>query len=587
MDPDLYAANQSQRTQNAMLARVTSRKIGVALEYYSSKGRPVGRLPEGFQIAERGPDYRGRVGRPIRYERSEPLATVIATGAKMYLAGATYLDLEVWSETTVLAGVTAKKTLLSAEWWRNTLQNPKYAGHQKVTEYAGFSKGNEEKYKRKRHESRRTHESPLIRCILPEIITLDEHRAIVKTSRGRRELPKNRKPYSEYLVSGIVYDNRCGHRLNVVASRDADGRFRMICRPPSNKGSGHSASLMVQLAEAQLDAIIGAMRLDHPELLGMIEEELQELYAAQRGNEVRFRPNPDIAATRAGIAALSNAPASAIAPLEDYLTELLARDEGRRREDVRPVQLFRKAVQELQEWSLIWAKAPISVKNGLLREAGVQASIASLEANPKGPAQIISIKAKHPTFALALAVALRDVGLALPGSEGYKPSNAMELVVLSSDFVPIASIVPRGSEVDLSAIFGTGPQDTNENVSMREAAKLLGVCVETARRWMRAGFLATTGSPARPQVARSEIVRVGRLRPNGLKVVSAGPTGNSSGSAVMSISEAAVRLGISKASAYAWASAGKLPTEPGPTKILVRATDVDAILRSRARGAAA
>ena len=289
MDPDLYAANQSQRTQNAMLARVTSKKIGVALEYYSERGRPIGRLPEGFQIAKRGPEYRGRIGRPIRYERSEPLATIIETGARRYLAGATYQDLESWSETTVLAGVTVKGTLLSAEWWRSTLHNPKYAGHQKVTVYAGFSKGNEEKYKRKRHESRRT-----TRARWFAQSCRDHHAG--RASCDRRDLSWTlwiaQEPEGVLRISRLRDRVRQSLRTSPRRALPPRRRWEISDGLPAPLGQGLRPQLIAYGVTRR-----GATRRNHSRrapryshLLGMNEEELQELYGAQRGNEVNFAP---------------------------------------------------------------------------------------------------------------------------------------------------------------------------------------------------------------------------------------------------------------------------------------------------------
>jgi DNA invertase Pin-like site-specific DNA recombinase len=161
-DASLFVANANQRVLDEAIARRTAQHIGLALQDYSARGRPIGQLPEGYRVAERGPEYHGRVGRPLRWEPSEPLASIIAEGARRAVAGETFAQLAEWSAGTPLEGRTPKGHVMDRWWWRGTLTNPRYTGHHRPSEWQGFnpSETPAERWQRRK----RRPERPLVPC---------------------------------------------------------------------------------------------------------------------------------------------------------------------------------------------------------------------------------------------------------------------------------------------------------------------------------------------------------------------------------------------------------------------------------------
>ena len=183
-DPRSAMAWKMERTQeidDELWARKTSENVGRALEALSAKGQPVGRLPEGYKVGERAPSFMGQPGRILTYVRNEPLATIVAKAAEHYLDGYSYPQLAAWSETTTLQGRTPAGRVMNALWWRTTLLNPKYAGHQMPCEYAGFKPGKESPKRPRRKNS----VTDLVPCRVPALYPLETFERIVQISASR------------------------------------------------------------------------------------------------------------------------------------------------------------------------------------------------------------------------------------------------------------------------------------------------------------------------------------------------------------------------------------------------------------------
>ncbi len=145
-------------------SRSQSMMQGRRLEAALAGGRPVGSLPEGYAVSQRG--YGGK---PIAWQPSKPLSDIIVAGGHLRLGGATYRDLAAWGKTTALAGRTPKGSAMTAAWWRRTLRNPRYAGLQRATPYLGYrgDVGNDA-----RRSARNA--APLVPCHLPPLFTREE-----------------------------------------------------------------------------------------------------------------------------------------------------------------------------------------------------------------------------------------------------------------------------------------------------------------------------------------------------------------------------------------------------------------------------
>lgn len=265
------------------------------------------------------------------------------------------------------------------------------------------------------------------------------------------------------------------------------------------------------------------------------------------------------------------APAHLTAPLHDYVAELLAEDEKRRGEYIRPVHLFRTAVEEIKRWSETWDLAPTGVRNGLLREAGVQVVIASPADDPKGQARIVSIKAQHPTFALALAIAVRNVALALPGPNPAQPRNAMDLVEVSADLRAILRLVPRGESHDFSNLFLVRPF---LSITMRQAAAALGVTDATTYGMARLGVIDVARVDSAILTTQIEVDRLREFSPQQLRALLRRVVPEEPDAGAVTAQEAANLLGISLATARTWISAGKIATHSG-RRTLIPIAEID------------
>jgi DNA invertase Pin-like site-specific DNA recombinase len=184
-DPRSAMAWRIERTQeidDELWARTTSENVGRALEALSAKGQPIGRLPEGYVVGERAPSFMGQPGRILTYVRNEPLATIIAQAAELYLDGYSYTQLAVWSENTELKGRTAAGRVMNALWWRQTLLNPKYAGHHMPSAYPGFKPGKESPARPRRKNG----SAVLVPCRVPALYALDTWERMVRISASRK-----------------------------------------------------------------------------------------------------------------------------------------------------------------------------------------------------------------------------------------------------------------------------------------------------------------------------------------------------------------------------------------------------------------
>jgi DNA invertase Pin-like site-specific DNA recombinase len=416
---------QSERTQELMdeyLARKTSEQVGRAFEHLSQNGRPLGRLPEGFRIGERGPSYMGEPGRILNYVRNEPLASIIVEGKERYLAGAPYAKLVAWAQTTELQGVTEGGARMTWQWWAATLLNPKYAGYQMPTRYAGFKPGVESP-KRPRRKNLVTE---LVPCVLPALYPLSDWESIVELSRQRQKGAKVGPKYRVSLLSSIAYDERCGHRIAIHSWRR--GHLEMMCNKTTD--GRHARPLRADVAERQLDELIGGMRFDNPELLAGIETELTAM-AERPDRSEQTEANPEVSRLQAALAALGDTATPEISgPLTARLRALRTEQKERQTDRLVDVRRYRASVSDLRDWGDIWGLADVRRKNELLRLAGFRVRLGRPLDQTGVPAEILSIAVDDPIFGLALASALdRDV---VHGSAPGEPRTVSPLVTLES-----------------------------------------------------------------------------------------------------------------------------------------------------------
>lgn len=422
----LWQMERNQELLDEWWPRKTSENVGRALEHLTRAGRPIGKLPEGYVVAERAPSFQGEPGRILSYARNEPLATIIAEGKDRYLAGATYQQVATWSLTTELKGVTPKGSPMNVMWWQATLANPKYAGLHRPTTYMGFRPGIESP----KRQRRKNGVTPLVPCILPALYPAADWERVVSVGLERHRGPKRRPTYRTSLFSSISYDERCGHRLTAYGGR-GDGRY-MRCKTWTADGR-HSSQLRVDLAERQLDELIGSISLNDPGLLSMVERELDAM-----NDEIgALRPSPvdpQIGRIEAALAALGDIDSPFIrAPLLAHLDELKRAQEARRLERVNEATQFRASIRDLRHWSQIWQSADTRSKNELLRAAGVRVYV-NREVE-RTPARISYIEAADPVFALAIAVATERNSF--DGPTSVEPRNDGPLIRLPDAFIAL------------------------------------------------------------------------------------------------------------------------------------------------------
>lgn len=430
--PLLWQSESQQDLLDEYWARKTSETVGLELQRLSENGRPIGRLPEGYRVAERAPSYQGMPGKVLAYERNEPLASIIVEGKDRYLEGASLGELAIWSATTELEGTTPKGARMNWHWWRSTLGNPKYSGHQMPSSYQGFKPGDESPKRPRRMNL----VSELVPCVLPPLYPLEDWQRVVEIGRERYKGSKVRHSYRVCLLSSIAYDDRCGHRMAIHGRRD--DRIIMVCGTVTAQGR-HSNPVRTDLAEAEVDRLFGRIRLDDRRLHAVIEQELDRL-GRRDDSRPAVRSDPEIGRIQAALAALGDdAPTEVRTPLLARLERLRAQDEARRAEHNDLVRRFRVSMKDLRHWAAIWATAETARKNELLRAAGVQVRVGRPSGVTKGPAVVRSIEVHDPIFALALATAIG--GLGYPGSTGLERQNATPLVELPPEVERVARLL--------------------------------------------------------------------------------------------------------------------------------------------------
>jgi hypothetical protein len=419
-DPSTWKALKDQDTQDEYYARRTSWHIGTTKEYLSRQGRPQGRLPEGYKVKDRGPSFMGQAGRIVSYERNEPLAGIIADGAKRYRQdGSSFQALATWSTTTALEGRTPSGKPMTAWWWRSTLLNPKYAGFHMPSEYAGYKAGKKGSSSPKRR--RRTPTTPLIPCILPPLWSLGDHKEMAALSASRKFAEKRRVGYRKSLLSAIAVDERCGHSLS-VHSRKAD-RLYMRCGVQSTAGFDNGP-IRCESIEAQVDSLFERLVLDDPTLDGMVQRELVRLREEDAKLPVA-RANPEVARLRQAAAAIAAITPEIADELRVRIVALEAVDDARRVERDASVRDFNVATRRLRDWHAAWPDASVERKNEVLRAAGVQVTIGRRDGVPA----ITALKIGHPMIALAVGLALDVAPLGLQRPHGFGPfdPNVLEL----------------------------------------------------------------------------------------------------------------------------------------------------------------
>ena len=454
-DTSTWLIELMQDMKGELDARQTGAHVGRVLEAKSREGIPIGLLPEGYEVAERAPMFQGRQGPALSWRRAEPLATIIAEGRVRYMAGASFSEVARWSLETELAGVTPKGSQMSAWWWRGTLTNPKYAGFHTPTHYTGFRPG-----VKSPKRGRRTRDNELIPCKVPAIWTLEEHREIWAEMERRYNGARRRDTYRAYLLTGIAYEPSCGHRMSVHHWNKARTGFFMTCRK-LDAGGRHAPLIRAEVAERELDDLIGEVDLSDADLVRQIEEELQLLASTEIEARRNFRPNAAIAELRGAIKVLEAAGAGDSArSARDRLAELEAQDEGSRKAVSGPVVRFRKAAKALADWTTIWAQADTSRKNELLRAAGVRVVLGASPEDPSGAGHILSVSAENPAFGLALAavVAKRSDRGHMSGNSPLHAQMSTPEIQLNSPFREVAERLFGVETADPPITFESGRQ---------------------------------------------------------------------------------------------------------------------------------
>jgi excisionase family DNA binding protein len=404
------------------------------------------------------------------------------------------------------------------------LRNPRHAGYQVPTKYAGYRRDLAPSQWRRP----RTRDTELVPCLLPALWDLGTYYALLDTAAKRWRSPKRRGRYRAYLLSGIAYDPECGHRMQVSGGGNSgDGRFWMVCKELTAEGR-HGSRKRGDIAEKELDALLANLSFDDPGLERQIENELRRLDQAEQRERVRFKPNPKISAVKQALATLSAAGIdSGRVELEHQLAELLATDEQRREALHEPLVQFRRALAWLKKWPEVWAAADMHVKNKLLRDAGVRVEIGRLptERVKHPPMRVLSVSAENPAFSMALAIALartkdkfgnRPVAelipaISLPMAEEPWASAARRhlrwidgSLALERPPVPIPAYGQR-----IPPQVPGGPW-----LTVRQVAERTGVTKATVRRWIMTGKISAIFIPGPPRggwrlISVSELVRLG------------------------------------------------------------------------------
>lgn len=421
--------------QSHVHAHMASQNVGRHFEALSRAGRPVTTNPEAYEPIEWAPSFLGRPGSIVNWKLLQPLADIISEGCKRFLAGSTLTEVAAWSATTELGGVTPRKHPMDMVWWRQTLTNPKYAGFQHPTVWPGFKPTNEE-----RKKARAEALSELVVCVLPALWDRDTYDRILGTLKARWRGPKVRAAYRDYLLSGITFDEECGHRISVSHSGKPHGHFWMTCTQRTIRGR-EARNIRADIAEQEVDEIIAAISFDDSELIEQIEVELGKLIATAAEAVETFRSNPEIAALRQALAALDRVDSDISeirAEILRRMQELQALDEAHRELLAHPVVEFRAAMSHLAGWASVWRDSDIKSKNKLLREAEVEVWLGRLPEEKRKPAHVRRITSANPVFNLALVAGLATFNSRYPNIWPLLSTN-VEIGMAFADQVAIGA----------------------------------------------------------------------------------------------------------------------------------------------------
>jgi hypothetical protein len=278
--------------------------------------------------------------------------------------------------------------------------------------------------------------------VLPPLWDRDTYDRILTTLKARWHGPKVRTTYQDYLLSGLAYDEECGHGIAVSRSRLPDGHFWMKCMQRTVRGR-EARHLRADVAEQEVDEIIAGIRFDDMELIAQVEVELGRRIRETAEAVETFRPNPEIAALRQAVAALErvNSDMTGIrAELLARVEELRALDEAHRELLTRPVVEFRAAMAQLAAWVSVWAEADVKRKNRMLREAEVQVWLGKLPGENRKPAHVRRITSANPVFNVALVAGLATFNSRYANQRALWSGN-VEILVALGENAPVAAPV--------------------------------------------------------------------------------------------------------------------------------------------------
>jgi DNA invertase Pin-like site-specific DNA recombinase len=449
-DPNLWLMERNADTQDEWHSRNTGWLVGRQLEYKTRKGEPIGHLPECWSVAERAPGHRpGQVGRPIRWELAEPMATVVRQAAQKALGGSSWRDIARWSAAGPLGGLTPGGRLMHWRWWSVLLQNPKVAGLHESIRYPGYKAGKESPTNKEQGIV-----EELVPCLLPALITVDEWQEIRRLSHARHAHGKtpafrSRPDHKVELLSGIAFDARCGQRVHIVQHMEDDYRVRCL----DSGADRHGSSFRARHAGDALDDLVAGLAFD-PTLVAEIEASLRGRAATEPSSVAVANP----AATRlkAAIAAMSG---------DEELLDARRILEGKLRllEQSRPhtvparkspIAIFRLAVASITQWPGVWSSGTPAERNAILRAAGVRAFIEPVPHGfggarriPGPRSRLVRLEVDVPEFALALAV---GAGQSLDAGRLGSHKRAASI-----DRSRVQIVVPAG----YAALVGGGRQD--------------------------------------------------------------------------------------------------------------------------------
>ena len=289
------------------------------------------------------------------------------------------------------------------------LKNPKLAGFQYRLDYTGYKPGIESPARMALKDR------DLIPCLLPPVITLEQHEQIVALAKSRhRSGDRRRDGYQVELLSGIAVDARCGHTLHIKGHAYGGQDFYLRCS--ERTVIGHGGHYRGRDAAGDLDRMISMIRFDDRRLLARIQADLERLDEQKTRARVVSEREVQL---RAALNALDDE------MFPQLRRQMLAQIEGLRANAVEAAPsihapAFRAAVKDLARWPQIWGAASIEEKNQLLRAAGVKAYVEPIsregrrggfQGADKGPhSRLVRVEALVPEFALALAVAAGQVG---------------------------------------------------------------------------------------------------------------------------------------------------------------------------------